>query len=145
MSHSPSRIWIHAIWSTKDRLPLILPTDDQLIYKFLEGDFQELGFPVKPINGMDDHIHLLFLLNPQKSLAEVIKQTIGNSSHPIYPQNLIGKKFAFQTSPALFTTGGNLVDAASLYTETRKERYAKKSFKTKYNEIIKNHGFEMEI
>lgn len=144
MSLSPSRIRIHAIYSKKDRLPLIHPTDDQLTYKFPEGEFREMTCPVKIINAMDDHVHLLFLLYPHKLLDKVIQQTIGGSSHPVYPQNLMGKK-SCQTRPPLFTTGGNLVDKASPYTETRKEGFSKKSFQTKYNEIIKNHGFETEI
>lgn len=30
---------------------------------------------------MPDHVHCLFLLSPQKSIAEVIKQVKGSSSH----------------------------------------------------------------
>ncbi len=35
MSHSFNKIWIHAIWSTKERLPLIHPTIESKLYNFI--------------------------------------------------------------------------------------------------------------
>ncbi len=32
MSHSFNKIWIHAIWATKERVPLIHQTVEQEIY-----------------------------------------------------------------------------------------------------------------
>ena len=145
MSHSHSRISIHAIWSTKDRLPTILPTADQLIYNFLEDDYPEIGSPFQPINSKTDHINVLFLLNPQISLADAIKQTIGSSSHPIYQENLIRKKFSWQSDCLSKTVGGILIKKDTLYTNRHLDRNAKKSLQSKYHEILKNNGFEMEI
>jgi putative transposase len=52
---------------------------------------------------MPDHIHALFLLNPQKSISEVIKQIKGSSSHFVNHQNLIDEKFAWQTGYAAYS------------------------------------------
>ena len=89
MPHSLSKIWIHAIWSTKDRLPLLNPEAENQIYYIMKDEFRELACPVKIINGMPDHVHCLFLLNPQKSVAEVIKHIKGNSSHNINQNDLM--------------------------------------------------------
>lgn len=35
MSHSYNKIWIHAIWSTKEREPLILSNIETAIYKYM--------------------------------------------------------------------------------------------------------------
>jgi putative transposase len=97
MSHSFNKIWIHAIWATKDRAPLIHPSIEQKVLKFIEQQLQQQGCKVEIINGMSDHVHCLFLLNRQKSIAEVIKQIKGSSSHFInqnnfIPLNLLGKQ-----------------------------------------------------
>ena len=55
------------------------------------------GCPVRVINGMPDHLHCLFLLNPQKSIAEIIKQVKGSTSHWVNEQDLIKEKFSWQT------------------------------------------------
>ena len=144
MSHSLSRIWIHAIWSTKDRLPLIHPPAEALIYDFLKGQFQDMGCPVKAINGMPEHIHVLFQLNPQKSLADVIKQVKGSSSHTINQQDLIQEKFSWQTGYAAFSVSGSAVDKIASYIHTQKQHHAQKSFHSEFNEILIDHGFEIE-
>jgi REP element-mobilizing transposase RayT len=77
MSHSFNKIWIHAIWSTKDRLPLIHPNLENNVYHFLSEQFSEQGCPVRIINGMPDHIHCLFLLNPLKLLLKLSNKSKG--------------------------------------------------------------------
>jgi REP element-mobilizing transposase RayT len=100
MPHSFNKLWIHAIWSTKDRLPFIEPSIEKKVYEFLNSQFTESGCPVRIINGMPDHIHCLFLLNPQKPITEIIKQVKGSSSHWINAEQLIRDKFAWQTGYA---------------------------------------------
>ena len=73
MPHSFNKIWIHAIWSTKERQPLISSTAENKIHNFLREELIEIGCPVRIINGMPDHVHSLFLLNPKKAVAEIIQ------------------------------------------------------------------------
>lgn len=110
MPHSFNKIWIHAIWSTKDRIPLIHSSVENRIHHFISEQLQEHGCPVRIINGMPEHIHCLFLLNPQKSIAEIIKQIKGSSSHFINQNNLIKEKFAWQTGYAAYSVSESVVD-----------------------------------
>src|SRR5690606_16876954 len=100
MGHSFNKISIHCICSTKDRSHLIVTDIETIVYNFISDQLREIGCPVRIINGMPDHIHCLFLLNPQKSIAEVIKQVKGSSSHFINQSNLINEKFSWQTGYA---------------------------------------------
>jgi len=77
MPHSYNQIWLHAIWATKYRQPLIDSKIEKAIFDFMRKQFEELGCPVRIINGMPDHVHCLFLQNPKKSVAETIKQIKG--------------------------------------------------------------------
>ena len=47
----------------------------------MTSKFIELGCPVRIINGMGDHVHCLFLLNPKRSMADIIKNVKGSTSH----------------------------------------------------------------
>ena len=115
MSHSFNKIWIHAIWSTKERLPLISTNIEHKIHQFLSEQLRELGCPVRIINGMSDHIHCLFLLNPQKTIVEIIKQIKGSSSHFINQNNLITDKFAWQTGYAAYSVSESTVEKVYKY------------------------------
>jgi REP element-mobilizing transposase RayT len=74
MPHSYNKIWIHAIWATKERTPLIHQNMEQKVYQFISEQLREQGCPVRIINGMPDHIHSLFLLNPhQKAIISIMR------------------------------------------------------------------------
>jgi len=140
MPHSYNKIWIHAIWSTKNRSPLIHPTVEIKIHQFITEQLREQGCPVRIINGMPDHIHCLFLLSPQKSIMEVIKQIKGSSSHFINKNNLISEKFAWQTGYASYSVSESAVDNVYHYIKNQKQHHGKKTFQHEYDEFLKLYG-----
>ena len=142
MSHSYNKIWIHAIWSTKDRLPLIHSKVENKIYQYISEQLREQGCPVRIINGMPDHIHCLFLLNPQKSIADVIKQIKGSSSHFVNQNNIIPEKFAWQTGYAAYSVSETAVDKVFEYIKNQKQHHQKKTFQQEYDEFLKLYGLE---
>lgn len=144
MPHSFNKIWIHAIWSTNERLPLIHKTVETKIHQFIAEELRMIGCPVTIINGMPDHIHCLFLLNPQKSIAEVIKQIKGSSSHFINQKNLIAEKFSWQTGYAAYSVSESAVDKVFQYIINQQKHHAKKMFQQEYDEFLKIYGFGNE-
>ncbi len=64
--HSFTKLWVHAIWSTKNREELIDDSIERKLYNYIHDELISLGCPVRIINGMPDHVHVLFLLNPKK-------------------------------------------------------------------------------
>jgi len=128
MPHSLNKIWIHAIWATKERKPLIHKSLEQQVYQYIAEQLREQGCPVRIINGMPDHIHCLFLLNPQKSIAEVIKQIKGSSSHFINQNDLISDKFAWQTGYAAYSISESGVEKVFEYIKKQKSHHQKKTF-----------------
>jgi len=142
MSHSYNKIWIHAIWSTKERMPLLHQAVEQKLYQFISDQLRELGCPVRIINGMPDHIHCLFLLNPQKSIAEIIKQIKGSSSHYINQENIVPDKFAWQTGYASYSVSESVVDKVYQYIINQKNHHQKKTFQNEFDEFIKLHELE---
>lgn len=144
IGHSFNKIWIHSIWSTKQRANLILPDIEKKIYHFISEQFREIGCPVRIVNGMPDHIHCLFLLNSQKSIAEVIKQLKGSSSHFINQNNLTVDKFSWQTGYAAYSISESVIEKVFNYIKNQKEHHQKKSFQQEYDDFLKLYGFTQE-
>jgi putative transposase len=137
MSHSFNKLWIHAIWATKNRQELIDYSIEKKVYDYIREELIEIGCPVRIINGMPDHIHVLFLLNPQKSITDVIKQIKGSSSHSINGENLIHDKFAWQTGFAAFSVSESQLNTVYNYIKNQKQHHLKKNGQ---DEFIKLHG-----
>jgi putative transposase len=141
MPHSYNKIWIHAIFATKEREPLIGFDIEQIIYEHLKEQLIEIGCPVRIINGMPEHVHLLFLLNPQKAVTDVLKQVKGNTSHWVNEQDIIKDKFAWQTGYAAYSVSESQLEKVYNYILNQKQHHKKKTFLEEYDEFIRLHGF----
>lgn len=140
MPHSYHQIWIHAIWATKLRQPLITSKIEKVVFDFMRKEFEELGCPVRIINGMPDHVHCLFLQNPQKSVAEVIKQIKGSTSHFINQNELTEERFAWQTGYSCFSVSQSVVDKTFHYIRNQKQHHRTKTFQEEYDAFLALDG-----
>ena len=111
----------------------------------MRTQFSDIGCHVKIINGMPDHVHCLFLLNAQKSIAEVIKQIKGSASHWVNEQNLIPEKFAWQSGYGAYSVSESQLEKVFQCIKNQKTHHPKTTFSKEYDEFIKLHGFENEL
>ena len=140
MPHSFTKIWIHAIWATKERAPLIEPEIEKELFHYISDELRALGCPVRIVNGMPDHIHCLFLLSPQKSVADVVKQIKGSSSHYVNQRDLIPEKFAWQTGYAAFSVSESTVNKVFNYIKNQKQHHKNQNHQEEQNAFLKQHG-----
>ncbi|WP_241687398.1 IS200/IS605 family transposase [Flavobacterium sp. YO64] len=119
MSQSFTKLWIHAIWATKNRQELIGFSIEKQLYDFIWQELSELGCPVRIINGMPDHVHVLFLQNPQKTISDIVKQIKGSSSHFMNRGEFILEKFAWQTGFAAFSVSESQLEAVYNYIKNQ--------------------------
>jgi len=140
MPHSYNKIWIHAIWATKGRSHYISSQIEVKLHNFINNQFKELGCVIRAINGMPDHIHCLFLLNPKKSVSDVIKQIKGSSSHFMNEENLIREKFSWQTGYAAYSVSESVLERVYQYIKNQKEHHRKKNFQDEYEDFLKLYG-----
>jgi len=142
MSHSYINLWVHAIWATKERRPLITPDIEKQVHNCLREQLLETGCPVRIINGMPDHVHCLFLLSRERSIAGVIKQIKGSTSHHINQNDLIMEKFAWQTGYAAFSVSNSQVDRVYRYIRNQKQHHNQKTFQQEYDQFMQICGFD---
>jgi putative transposase len=76
-----TQLFVHLIWSTWDRLPLIVPTLEPRLYAAIAEKCRELKCISIAIGGISDHVHLLVQLNPNTPVATLVKEVKGSSSH----------------------------------------------------------------
>ena len=125
MPHTLNQVWIHAVWSTKLRLPLINRNMEEKIFEHIRKQLEDMGCRVSIINGMPNHIHCLFRLSTEKTIAEVMKQIKGSSSHFINQQKLIDKKFAWQSGYGVFSVSTSAIPIVHAYIKNQKNRGAR--------------------
>jgi hypothetical protein len=114
----------------------------------MSNEFIEAGCPVRIINGMADHVHSLFLLNPNKAVTDIIKQVKGSCSHEINKQNITKEKFAWQTGYAAYSVSQSATEKVFHYIKNQKnimKKYlSKRNMKTSSGYMDFNMRKEMD-
>lgn len=141
MPQSYVKIWIHAIWSTKEKAPYIVPAIENKVIHFLKEQFLFTGCRVSIINVVPDHVHCLFLLNKQKSISAVLKQVKGSSSHFINEQKMLPVQFGWQDGYAAYSVSEHAASRVFKYIKNQKQHHANKSFDAEYDMFLKLYGF----
>jgi len=144
MSHSYAKVWLHVVFSTKNRHPLINPDLEKKLFEFLNNESDKLECRLKVINGMPDHIHMLMRISPKIAITDVIKQLKGASSYWVNHENMIREKFSWQTGYGVFSVSESHLIKVENYIKNQKAHHKKYSFQDEYTEFIKVHGLSEE-
>ncbi|MEA2103880.1 MAG: IS200/IS605 family transposase [Candidatus Cloacimonadota bacterium] len=140
MSHSLTRIWIHSVWSTKNRFPYMKNATKQKIIQHLHQKLEELDCGVRIINGTENHLHGLFLLNQNKSIQEIIKNLKGETSHWINKNEFYKTKFAWQVGYGAFSVSESIVKDVNKYIKNQEKHHRKMSFQEELDLLFKKHN-----
>lgn len=124
MSKSLSRIYIHAIWSTKKRLPLISSDIEQELYKHLKQELLKLKCEPYAVNGMSDHVHCLFQLNPKLKVIDIMKQIKGSSAHYLN-HHYENEHVIWQRGFSAFSVSKGVFPIVKRYIENQKSHHEK--------------------
>ncbi|MEO5563237.1 MAG: IS200/IS605 family transposase [Chitinophagaceae bacterium] len=140
MPHSFVKCWVHALWATKNRQPLIKTAIEDSVYNKMKEELIKSGCFVQIINGMPDHVHCLFSANPQLSVSDTIEQLKGSSSHWFNQQDLITEKFAWQTGYAAYSVSQSQLEKVFNYIKNQKVHHQQKTWQQELDELNELHG-----
>jgi REP element-mobilizing transposase RayT len=76
-----TQIYLHLVWATWDRLPLIKPEYESELHLVLAAECVKLNVEVFAVGGLADHVHLLVRIPPTICASDLVKQIKGSSSH----------------------------------------------------------------
>jgi len=142
MAHSLSKIYIHAIWSTKDREPLLRTAFRDQVFLHLENRFDESGCTPRVVNGMSEHVHAFFVLSPEKSIAEIMQLVKGESSHWINQQDFLQTKFAWQVGYCALSVSASQVMKVEEYIRKQETHHRKRSFNEECERLFARYGLD---
>ena len=119
-----TELYLHCVWATWDRLPLITAGVETSLYKAIRAKCDELKCPSLAIGGMPDHIHVLVRLHATVSVADLLKEVKGASSHLITHMTQPGEFFKWQGGYGAFTVGKADAPRVTAYIERQKQHHA---------------------
>ncbi len=137
MSQSLARIVVHVIFSTKNRDPLIGPDVRDDLFAYLAGTLNAIDCHAIRIGGIDDHVHLLFVLSKNVKLTKAIEEVKKESSK--WAKERVHPKFYWQTGYGAFSVSASMEDVVSAYIDNQEEHHKKQTFKDELREFFRKH------
>ena len=123
MRRNKLALYIHLVWATWDRQPLIAAELERRLHRNIESQARELGCVVLGLNGTEDHVHLLVSLPTTISIAELVKQVKGVSSRFVNDVLRPEAYFKWQGSYGAFTVSPGDLDRLVNYIQRQKEHH----------------------
>ena len=136
------RVWIHMVWSTKNREPLLETIEiRQTLFNHIAKNAASKNIWLDCVNGTCDHVHALVSVGPDQSIAKIAQLLKGESAHWFNQQNLAHQKLEWQDDYFAASVSDSAVNHLRIYISKQEEHHRKKTFSEEFGEFIKVHGF----
>ena len=83
------KVYVHYVWSTKNREPLLSADIRFDVFNHIRENARKKNIFIDFINGYIDHVHCLISLNDDLSIGKIAQLIKGESSHWINQNKLI--------------------------------------------------------
>ena len=144
MPQSLANIYVHLIFSTKERLPFLSPEVRPDLHSYMSTVLANLNSPAVLINSVEDHVHILFNMGRTVTLAQVVEDVKKSSSKWIKTQGLSFSKFAWQAGYGGFSVSESNTPKVANYIQNQEEHHRVKSFQEEYREFLTKHKIQYD-
>ena len=136
------KVWIHAVWATKNREPYLEDGIRQKVFRHMRENALQKKIYLDFINGYRDHVHCLISLSVDQTIAKTVQLLKGESSFWINKEGLIKEKFEWQDEYFAVSVSESQIDRVRDYIKNQEEHHRHKTFQQEYDEFISKYGFE---
>jgi putative transposase len=96
INHSSKvEVYLHVVWATWDRAPFLTPEVREQVYLSIRAECAEMRSEIIALGGIEDHVHVLLRLPATISIADLVKQMKGSSSH-LTNHRILPRSFKWQ-------------------------------------------------
>lgn len=137
------KVYIHFVWSTKNRFPFLDSLElREKMWKHIKENGKEKGIFIDFVNGYSDHCHCLVSMKSDQTIQKVIQMIKGESAFWFNNQNFILEKFGWQDEYFAVSVSESMIENVRNYIRNQEMHHSKKSFEDEYNKMIDVYGFQ---
>jgi putative transposase len=144
MPQSLSKIYIHAVYSTKNREPVLRDEWRDELFQVLGGIANNIGCRSLLVGGVADHVHHLFQLARTITVADAIGRLKTNSSLWVNQTRGLSEPFHWQAGYAAFSIGRAQVEDAQNYIRRQPEHHHTQSFQDELRAWLRRYEIEWD-
>jgi len=139
-----TKVWIHAVWGTKNREPVLAKEKRSLLFSHIKANAFEKEIYIDTINGHLEHVHCLFESNAEISLSKTLQLLKGEASHWANQQKLFHQKLDWADEYFAVSVSESIVDKVRAYINNQEEHHRKASFAQEYETFLQKYGLRRD-
>jgi putative transposase len=140
MSQSLSKIWTHLIFSTKHRQAFLSDeTVRREMHSYLASILNANDCHARLVGGVGDHVHALFNLSKNLSIANVVYELKRSSSKWVKTLEPRQNKFHWQGGYGAFSVSQSHVDLVGRYIQNQERHHRRVSFQDEYRDFLRKY------
>jgi putative transposase len=144
VSQSLAKIYIHLIFSTKNREPLLRDEIRPELHRYLGGILRDLNSPAIEINSEADHVHVLFVLARTMTLSQIAQDIKTGTSAWLKKQSPVYANFHWQNGYAAFSVSQSGVPDVRGYIRHQREHHQRMTFQDEVREFLRRYEIEFD-
>lgn len=138
------RIWVHLVFSTKNRFPYLDSKELRFkVFDYIKQKSEEQAIWLDCVNGYQEHAHCLISLGKVQSISQVAQLIKGGSAFWINNNKLTEGKFIWQDDYWAVSVGESHVQAVRNYIHKQEEHHRSFSFNKEIDTFSNKYGFEL--
>jgi len=110
----------------------------------MSGILADLDSPALAVNSVSDHAHLLFNLDKNRPLAQVVMEVKRGASKWLKSQGPQYREFHWQAGYGAFSIGQSGVPGVRAYIGQQDEHHRFKSFQEEFRALLKKYELAFE-
>jgi REP element-mobilizing transposase RayT len=139
MAQSLAKIYVHAIFSTKNRESLLADAWREELFSVLGGAANNLGCQSLIVGGVADHVHILFKLSRTLAIADAISKIKSTTSLWINQTRGLPAVFHWQNGYAAFSVSQSNVPTVRTYIRNQEEHHCQQSFQDELRNWLRKY------
>ena len=139
MSQSLSQLYVHLVFSVKDRAPALDPHIHERLHDYLAGIFGEIDSHALKIGSAVDHLHSLFSLSRNLPLCKAVEHVKTGSSKWLKTLGPRFHGFHWQAGYGGFSVSQSEVERVIRYIANQAEHHRKRTFQDEYRRFLQKY------
>ena len=140
-----SALYVHVVFTTKNRAPHLAPDLAGRLFPYLAGIVRELKGSALEINGPADHVHLLLSIPTNIAVVDLLRVLKANSSRWVHDQFPSRKEFAWQAGYSAFSVSSSRLKQVRHYIASQQAHHRKASYREEILTLLKRHGLDVDV
>jgi len=139
-----TKVYIHVVFSTKNRDDLIAPEFEKELFAYIGGVLRKHNSVLIAANGTENHVHLLISQSKNISLSDLLRELKKASSLWIKTKNSVFKNFQWQAGFGAFSIGQSQIETVMNYIAGQKEHHQTELFEDEYRKFLQKYEVDFD-